>query len=168
MTQKAAMNCQMAIHCSFNRYRKNKRDAVCYFCLSILRMTLRWILPLMVLGSSGTNSMRGYVVRGGHPLDVVLQLFFELLARLIAAGEDDGHPDHLAAHRVGGGGDGAFEDARILQKGAFHLKGSDAVTRALDDVVVAADEPIVAVGVLPGHYISPVIARRRPCQQRAW
>ena len=45
----------------------------------------------------------------------------------------------------------------MLHEGALHLEGPDAVARALDDVVVAAHEEAVAVGVAPRHVVQVVV-----------
>jgi len=50
----------------------------------------------------------------------------------------------------------------VLDEGRFHLERADAVARALDDVVVPADEPEIAVvvhaGLVPG-IVEPVHER---------
>ena len=45
----------------------------------------------------------------------------------------------------------------MLHERALHLEGPDAVTRALDDVVVATHEETVAVGVAPRHVVQVVV-----------
>ena len=88
---------------------------------------------------------------------MVLQFLFQLLAGAVPGGQDNGGLDHLAPDGVGGRRNGAFHYRRMLQEGAFHLKGPDAVAGALDDVVVAADEPVIPVGIPPGHVAGVVI-----------
>ena len=64
--------------------------------------------------------------------------------------QDDGSLDNLTPDIVGYGGDGTFDHGRMGKAGTLDLKRADTVTRRLYDVVLAADEPQIAVGVAPG------------------
>ena len=101
----------------------------------------------------------GVLVGCRRALDVVLQLARELVGGRVALGQDDGRLDHVAADAlgVGCGGDGALDDRGMRDQRALDLEGADAVARALDHVVVAAHEAVVAVAVAPGHVVQVVV-----------
>ena len=82
-------------------------------------------------------------------LDVVLDLFFELVRALGAGDEDDGGLDDLPADLVRRGGNAAFEHVRQLHDDVFDLERPDAVAGGLDDVVRAANVPVEAVLIAP-------------------
>lgn len=79
-----------------------------------------------------------------------LEFFGEGLAGFVAFDEDhEGFDDDAAdALGVGGADDGTLGDSGMLDEGRFDFEGSDAVAAGFDDVVIAADEPEVAVVVL--------------------
>ena len=89
---------------------------------------------------------------------VVLQLLGERRRALVALGEHDGRLDDLPADRVRRAGDRALDDGRMLEHGGFHLKRPDAVAGALDDVVVAADKPVIPLAVAPRHVARIVVS----------
>ena len=91
----------------------------------------------------------GIFIRGGRVLDMVLYLLDKLVARLIAHGEDNCRLDDLASVRMRQSGDCALEHGRMLHQRTFDLERSDAVAGALDNIVVSADVPVVAVAVAP-------------------
>ena len=91
----------------------------------------------------------GIFIRRCSVLDVVLYLLDKLFARLIALCEHDGRLDDLTSVGVRQSGDGALEHRRMLHQRTLDLKRAYAVAGALDNVVVSADEPIVAVAVAP-------------------
>ena len=103
-------------------------------------------------------------VRGSDMLHVVLQLFDKGIAclTLIVAGKDNGCLYHLPADFIGHTGDGAFHYGRMGHQGAFHLKGADAVTGTLDDIVGTAYKPKVTVFIFPSN-IARVIDTVVPC-----
>ena len=55
--------------------------------------------------------------------------------------------DHLAGGRIGNADHAGLGDGRMLHQRAFHFERTDEMAGALDDVVGAADEPIVALAV---------------------
>ncbi len=96
------------------------------------------------------------LIGGGHPFYIVLQLLGETLGGLVSLFQDDGSLHHLAPHGVRRAGDGALMDCRVGEKHRFNLEGADAVGGTLDNVIVAADEPIIAILVHP-HHVSGVV-----------
>lgn len=100
----------------------------------------------------------GIFIRCGRVLDMVLYLLDKLVARLIALGEDNGRLDDLSSVGMRQSGDCALEHGRMLHQRTFDLERSDAVAGALDNIVVSADEPIVAVAVAPCGVAGVIIA----------
>ena len=82
--------------------------------------------------------------------DVILNFLFQLFARRSSLGQHDGCLHDLTARLVRHAGDGAFKHVRKLHDHALNLKRADAVARGLDDVIDAADIPVIAVLVAPG------------------
>src|SRR5262249_34139973 len=66
--------------------------------------------------------------------------------------------DHAAALRVGTLDHGRFQNGRVADQAALDLEWRDAVAARLDDVVVAALEPEVAVGVA-AQYVAGIVPR---------
>ena len=97
-------------------------------------------------------------VRRGVALDVILNLLFKLLARLIALGENDRRLYDLAADRVRRSRNGTFEDCGVRYQNALDLERTYAVAAGLDNVVVAPDIPIIAVLVALGGIAGVVVA----------
>ena len=113
----------------------------------------------MVFGSSVTNSMmRGYLYGAVTFFTWSCSSVTRSSRRLVALREDDRRLDDLAAQLVGHAGDGALEHRRVLHQRALDLERADAVAGALDHVVGAAHEPVVAVLVAPGHVAGVVDA----------
>ena len=52
----------------------------------------------------------------------------------------------------------SLPSAWMFHEGGFDFEGGDAVARAFDDVVVAADEPDVSVRIAPCHVACIVVA----------
>src|SRR5439155_21783310 len=65
-----------------------------------------------------------------------------------AVTELDERLDHLAAHRIGRADGGGQRDRRVALQAVLDLARADAVAAARDHVVLAPDEPEVAVAVL--------------------
>ena len=97
----------------------------------------------------------GVFVGGCYMLYMVLQLLGQLRAGSIALCQDDGCLYYLSTDGIRCGSDGAFYNCRMLDQSTFNLKGSDPVAGALDDIIVSANEPVVAVGITPA--MSPVL-----------
>ena len=93
----------------------------------------------------------GILIRSGVGLDVILDLLLHLFRTLDAGNQNDAGLDDLAADLVGRGADTAFQDIRQLHDGALDLERPDAVAGGLDDVVGAANIPVVAVLIPPCH-----------------
>ena len=89
---------------------------------------------------------------------MVLYLLDKLVARLIALGEDDSRLDDLSPVGMRQSGNCALEHGRMLHQRALNLERTDAVAGALDNIVVSADEPIVAVAVTPCGVAGVIIA----------
>src|SRR3990170_8836070 len=105
------------------------------------------------------------LVGRGHRLDVLLELGGERVRRGVAGGEDHEGLDDLAAEGVGLADDGGLGDGGVLDQGGLHLEGADAIGRAVDHVVGAADEPEVAGlvhgGAVAGDVPVAAVALRR-------
>ena len=69
------------------------------------------------------------------------------LGRLKAGLQRDERLDDLARHRVGLADHAGLGDRRMFHQRAFHLERADQMAGALDDVIGAADEPVIAVRV---------------------
>ena len=69
------------------------------------------------------------------------------LARLDAVLESDECLDHLAGGRLGDADHARLGDRRMLHQRAFDFERADEMAGALDDVVRAADKPIIALVV---------------------
>ena len=80
---------------------------------------------------------------------MVLELDGQRLGAFVAGGADDEGGDELGAFGVVLADDGRLGHGGVFDEGALDLEGADAVGRRGDDVVVAALEPEVAVGVAP-------------------
>ena len=75
--------------------------------------------------------------------------------------ERDERLDELARDRVGLADDARLRDGRVLHQRALDLERADQVAGRLDDVVGAADEPEVAVGVAARQVAGAGTSRRR-------
>ena len=99
-------------------------------------------------------------------LDEVLEFLGKLIAGGVGLGQDYGRLDDHSADRVGDSGDGALQHGRVHHEDALDLERTYAVAAGLDDVVVAADVPVVAVLVAVGgvagvvHSIVPRLVRQ--------
>ena len=80
--------------------------------------------------------------------DPLAQLVFQCVGGLVAAFERDEGGDGLAFEIVGAADDGGFGDLGMGDQGGLDFHGAEAVAADVDDVVDAAHEPEVAVGVL--------------------
>ena len=92
-----------------------------------------------------------------------LQFGGERVGRLAPLAQHDERLDDLGAFRVGLADHGDLGDGRVLDDDAFDIKGADAIADRSYDVVVAADEKEMAVGVLM-HDVAgqiPVAAQAR-------
>ena len=87
----------------------------------------------------------GIFIRRGNFFYIVLQFFGQFRRGSIALGQYYRRLYHLPADGIRCSGNGALHYRRMFGEGAFHLERTDAVTRAFDHVVVAADEPEIAV-----------------------
>ena len=94
-----------------------------------------------------------------HPC---LQLAGQLVGALKAIGKHDRRLDGEATNGIGHAGDSALAHRLVLEQLAFDLEGPDAVARRLDDVVVSADVPEVAVLVDPSGVarVVPAVVNR--------
>ena len=113
----------------------------------------------MVLGSSGTNSMRrtrlyGASCRRAKPEDRLGQF----PARLRAGHEDQIGLGHRQAQWVGAGHHGHLGHRLVLDQRALQLERADAVVGGLEHVVGATDVGDVAVGVARRHVAGVVVA----------
>ncbi len=82
---------------------------------------------------------------------MVLQFLFQRFRGFVAFGERHHHLDDLPAIRIGHAGNGAFDDRRMADQRAFHLKRTDAIAGGFDRIVRTADEVIVSLLILPNH-----------------
>ncbi|NQE72681.1 hypothetical protein NG2371_07174 [Nocardia gamkensis] len=87
----------------------------------------------------------------GDGADFVGDLGFEVVDEggggLGVCGEDDEGDDALAGGGVGGADDGGFGDGVVCDEGGFDFGGGDSVAGDVHDVVDAAEDPEVGVGV---------------------
>ena len=117
------------------------------------------ILPLRVLRQAGEEvDLLGRHRRAQALAREAEQFPPQRLARLEAGLQRDEGLDHLADHRVGLADDAGLGDRRVLHQHALDLERADQVAGRLDDVVGAADEPEVAVGVAPRQVAGQVPA----------
>src|SRR5690348_17300595 len=88
-------------------------------------------------------------VRRGKSSDVVTHFLDQLLAKLLtsvfAGVEGYEGVDCLALNLVRKADDRSLGDLRVRHERAFHLRGADAVTGDVDDVVDAAGDPVIAI-----------------------
>ena len=82
----------------------------------------------------------GVLVGGCGVLYVVLQFLGQLRTGGIALCQNNGCLDNLSADGIRCSGDGAFNDCRMLDEGAFYLERADAVAGALDNIVIPTNE----------------------------
>src|SRR6185369_13349642 len=80
--------------------------------------------------------------------DVLEQLRLRARVGRLALFERDEADERLALEIVGFADRGRFRDRRMADEGAFDLGRADAVTRDVEHVVNASDDPVVAVLVL--------------------
>src|SRR3982074_2525192 len=115
------------------------------------------------------------LVGRGHASDVLLQLLGERVGTGPARSQDHVSLDDGSPHRVALAHDRAFHHRGVLDQGALHLEGTDAVTRRDDHVVcsshepevtlwvhvrpVAGDVPVAALAGLGGGGIAPVFPK---------
>ena len=97
-----------------------------------------WTILELIADDFSANSLRqfilennnsGILVGSGVLLDIVLDIFFKLLARLSTLGEDDAGLDDLSSYLVGSGGNTALKNIGKLHDDILDLKGSDTVAR---------------------------------------
>lgn len=79
--------------------------------------------------------------------DVALEFFFELVVHLHAGLEDDESVDDVALDFVRESDGGGFGDGGMRNERALDFGGAETIAADLDDVVDAADDPVIAVGV---------------------
>ena len=85
---------------------------------------------------------------GSEPLlDALLNTLREAVRCRLSVGEDDKGFDDFAAQRIGTADDRCLGDGFVLDQAVFDLARPDAVSGAGDDVVLASDEPQIAVCV---------------------
>ena len=82
-------------------------------------------------------------------LDIVLDIFFKLLAGLSTLGEDDACLNDLSSYFIWSCGNTTLKNIGKLHDDVLDLKGSDTVARGLDNVVDTSDIPEVAVLITP-------------------
>ena len=104
------------------------------------------------------------LVGGGGALHVVLDVFYQRLVCpvFVVFRQHDGGFDNLPADFVWYAGDGAFNHGGMGHQRTLYLKRADAVARRLDDIVLAADKPVIAVLVAPCH-VAGVVDAVVPC-----
>src|SRR5574344_266138 len=78
---------------------------------------------------------------------VVLQLDFKFFRRLESRIKNNGCFYKLTAFFIFDAGYRAFENSRMLHEHAFNFEGTDAVAGTLDNVIIAAHKPEIAVFV---------------------
>src|SRR5918994_396203 len=93
------------------------------------------------------------LVGGGLALAVVLDLPYQLVARIVVGGEDHVRLHHAAPFLVGHGYHGALGDRRVAYEDVLDLERPDTVAGREDHVVRAADEPDVPV-LVPSSPVS--------------
>ena len=81
---------------------------------------------------------------------ILLDLLDQCVVPLFSGGEDDISLDQLSPDFIGNAHHGTFKDIGQFHKNAFHLKGTDAVSGALDQIVGTPHIPVVAVLIFPG------------------
>ena len=89
----------------------------------------------------------GHRQRRQPAADGVHDVEFEVVARLEAALQRHERLHHLHVHGIRLGHGGRLGHRRVFQQGRLDLEGPHQVPRRVDHVVVASDEPEVAVGV---------------------
>src|SRR5690606_18756744 len=70
--------------------------------------------------------------------------------------QHDGGLDYLSPYFIGYTRNGTFYHRGVGHYGALHLEGTDAVTGALDYIIGATHEPVVAILIAPGHITGAV------------
>ena len=106
------------------------------------------ILPLRVFGRLAAKSISfGATAEPSRLAREAEQFQAQCVARLVAGFERDEGLDELADQRVGLADHAGLGDRGMLHQRALDLERADHVAGGLDDVVGAADEPEVAVGV---------------------
>ena len=107
------------------------------------------ILPLRVLGSASVKRISSG--RASEPISLATHLRSSSLSAsrgLVAGFERDEGGDGLAFEIVGTADDRGFGDFGVGDERGLDFHGAEAVAADVDDVVDAAHEPEVAVGVL--------------------
>ncbi len=99
-----------------------------------------------------------------HPGD---ELLAQVLARLLAGHQRDVGVDALALDVVRVADDRGLGDLRVGDERALDLGRAHAVAGDVDDVVDAAGDPVVAVGVAAAAVAGEVLARDRPRSRSA-
>ena len=106
------------------------------------------ILPLRVLGRASVKRISSGRAREPISLETHLRSSsFSSSTGLVAALERDEGGDGLALEVVGAADDGGFGDLGMGDERRLDFHGAEAVAADVDDVVDAAHEPEVAVGV---------------------
>src|SRR4029453_13285767 len=93
----------------------------------------------------GELDLAGVLVGGGDGAAVLLELADQVLGALVAGRQHDEGLDQLAALGVGLADHRRLGHRRVLNQGRLDLEGADAGGGRGDHVVVAGDEPEVAV-----------------------
>ena len=128
------------------------------------RSSARRILPVTVSGSSSTNSIARGTSKGASRLRTCCCSSATSSADPVTPGtEDDERLHHLAAHRIGNPDRGSDGDGRVADEALLDLARADAVAAARDEVVDAADAPVVALVVDLGEVarVQPAVAHLR-------
>src|SRR6059058_3524657 len=85
------------------------------------------------------------LVRCRHTLAVLLQLARQRIRRRVTLGQHDKRLHNLPAHLVRFADHCGFDYGFVLDERAFDFERSDAISRALDHVIGAADERVRSV-----------------------
>ena len=126
---------------------------------SLQRRTRRTILPLRVLGKESTNSISCGIASG----DSRLRMWFMISSSRSSEGSNPGFQgdeglNDFHVDRIGLGDGGGFRDRRMFQQRRFDFERTDQMAAGVDDIVVAPDEPEVAIGVDGGAVAAQIPA----------
>ena len=122
----------------------------------------RMILPLRVFGRFWRNAMSFGATAGPRRYRAWPSNSLRSASRgLEAALERDEGLDHFAGGRVRNTDHARLGNRRVLHQRAFHLERADEMAGALDDIVSAADEPVIALLVAHREVAGEIPARPR-------
>ena len=79
----------------------------------------------------------------------LLKLLFQLFGRCKALPEDNRSFYYLSSDSIRNGGDGAFQNRRMLEEYALYLKRPYAVARRFDEIISPSNIPVISILVLP-------------------